>query len=80
MWVLRSQTVIEPTPFVLEGNVLTIGPPGKSLESLEESPLLASPASVVYSIPWLVATSLNFFLHAYSISSVYECQIALCLL
>ena len=43
MWVLRSQTGIESTPFALEGNILTIAPPGKSLESLEESPLLASP-------------------------------------
>ena len=32
MWDLSSQPGIEPVPPALEGEVLTTGPPGKSLE------------------------------------------------
>ena len=34
MWDLTPPPVMEPTPHVLEGKVLTTGPPGKSLYTL----------------------------------------------
>ena len=40
MWDLSSQTGIEPAPPALEGEVLTTGLPGKSLEFLYISPFL----------------------------------------
>ena len=58
--ILVPQPGIRPTSFVLEGKVLTTGPPGKSLDIFKPICMILSEVCISYSILVLRKYPLNF--------------------